>query len=223
MKPPQPLPQPIADLPPTSRLAGELQALNRRFGQEDVRLGEVTDLLGERAYSLFIFVLVLPFLTPVTLAGLSTPFGAVIACLGLGLMAGRPPWLPAGLRGRRLTPQFFGRILRAAEQIIRLVGRQLRPRLPAMVAGRLARRGVGAAIVLAAGLLALPLPIPLTNTLPALAILCLAAALIAGDGAMVFAGCGFLILSLVYFGLLYLLGAGAYVHLWPSLVAWFNG
>jgi hypothetical protein len=203
------------------RLATELNALNARFGQNSVPLGDVVDVLGENTYTLLVLLLSLPFVTPVSLFGLSTVFGAAIAYLGIRLACGLQPRFPDRFRVRRLPPRFFGTLLRAAERVIRWLERCTRPRLASLTAGGLARRTIGAAIVVAAGLLALPLPVPFTNTLPALTILCLATGLLEDDGGMVLAGFGFLLLSAVYFGLLYFVGYEVYDHMRDWFVARF--
>lgn len=59
----------------------------------------------------------------------------------------------------------------------------------------------------------LPLPIPLTNTLPAFTIVLLAAAAMERDGLFFLAGCGMFALTLAFFGLLAFGGAHLLEHL----------
>jgi hypothetical protein len=221
MSPSQAMPPHSAAQAHRGRLAAELNALNARFGHDSVSLGEVVDVLGENTYTLLVLLLALPFVTPVSLFGLSTAFGAAIAYFGIRLACGLQPRFPDRFRARRLPPRFFGTLLRAAEQVIRRLERCTRPRLASLTAGGLAHRTIGGAIVVAAGLLALPLPVPFTNTFPALAILCLATGLIEDDGGMVLAGFGFLLLSALYFGLLYFVGFEVYDHMRDWFISWF--
>lgn len=183
-----------------ARLSTELHALNTRFGQEPVSFGELIEVLGGRAYTLLLVLLALPFFTPVSLLGISTVAGAVIAYLGIRLALGLQPHLPNRLRRRRLPPRFFGKLLRATERTIRLLERCTRKRLPQFGTGELVRRAVGVGIVASALLLMLPIPLPLTNTFPAATIALLALGLLEEDGAMVLAGAVLLVFSAAFFG-----------------------
>jgi len=201
---------------PRRKLSAELHALNVRFGHESVQVGEMLDVMGDRAYSLFLVLLSLPFFTPVALLPISTAFGAVIAYLGLRLALGLKPRLPDTMRSRRLPPRFFGMILRGAERVIRFLESITRKRLAFLATDSLVRRIVGSGIVVAALLLMLPLPIPLSNVLPAASITCFAIGLLEEDGGMVLAGFFLLLLSFVFFGLLAFFGVEAveFLHHW---------
>ncbi|HLP00835.1 MAG TPA: exopolysaccharide biosynthesis protein [Opitutaceae bacterium] len=192
------------------RLSAELHALNERFGQEPVRLGEVIDVMGERAYSLFLVLLALPFFTPVSLLGISTIVGAVIAYLGFRLMLGLRPRLPGKLRERRLPPRFFGRLLRGAERIIRFFERITRRRLTFLATDTWMHRAIGAGIMASALFLMAPLPVPFSNFLPAVAIVALAIGRMEEDGGMVLAGFVALFITAVFFAFLGFFGVEAF-------------
>lgn len=202
------------------KLAAELQALHARFGQARVSLGELVEALGDRTYTLLLVLLALPFFTPVSLLGLSTIVGLVIAYLGVRLALGMHPHLPERMRARRLPPRFFGLLLRSAAGVIRMLERCSRKRLPQFSTGRLVRRAVGSGIVVAAVLLMLPIPVPFTNTLPAATIACLALGLLEEDGKMVLAGFAFLALSAVFFGAIGFFGVETFdiVHRWLEML-----
>ena len=202
---------------PRRKLSAELHALNERFGQQEVQVGEVLDVMGDRAYSLLLVLLALPFFTPVSLLGISTVVGAVIAYLGLRLALGLSPRLPRKLRQRRLPPRFFGALLRGAERVIRVLERGTRKRLPRLVAGTWMRRGIGLGIVAAALLLMLPLPIPFSNFLPAIAITALAVGRLEEDGVAVCTGFAALMISALFFAGLGFFG----VELFDFVRGWF--
>ncbi|MEO7599781.1 MAG: exopolysaccharide biosynthesis protein, partial [Opitutus sp.] len=75
----------------------------REFEVETVTLREVMAVLHGRGYVLFVMLLALPFSTPIPIPGLSTPFGLVIALIGVRLALGQKPWLPARLLDTRLA------------------------------------------------------------------------------------------------------------------------
>jgi len=68
------------------------------------------------------------------------------------------------------------------------------------------RRVAGAIIMKSGLLLLLPLPIPLTNSFPALTIVLIAAGALERDGLFFLAGCGVFASTLVYFTLLAIFG-----------------
>jgi hypothetical protein len=203
-------------LAPRRKLSAELHALNARFGHEAVQVGEMLDVMGARAYSLFLVLLSLPFFTPVALLPLSTAFGAIIAYLGLRLALGLKPRLPDTMRNRRLPPRFFGLLLRGAERVIRFLEGITRKRLPVFITGELPRRLIGLGILGAALLLMVPIFIPFTNVLPAASIVCLAIGLLEEDGLMVLIGFALLFLSIVFFAAIAFFGVEAFgfFHHW---------
>ena len=107
----------------------------REFEVETVTLREVLVLLQGRGYVLLIMLLALPFVTPLPLPGVSTPFGLIIAIIGVRLVCGAKPWLPARLLDTRLSPAFFAKVFSVTRKIMLLFERLLRPRL-LVVTGR---------------------------------------------------------------------------------------
>jgi len=190
-------------------LSLELAELHARTAERSVTLGEVVTVLRGRAYLLLVALIALPFLTPIPMVGLSTPFGAAIALVALRLSLGLKPWLPARLLQRELPPGFFGRLLSLAAGIVRGLERLLRPRWPGLTAHDALLQLHAFAMLLCALALMLPLPIPFTNSLPAWAILLLAAGLLERDGVAIVLGYGMMAVTAGYF---FLLGEVA-VHL----------
>jgi len=191
------------------RLSEELADLQRRFAERSVTLREVIGVLQGRAYLLLVLVLALPFCAPVSLPGLSTPLGSVIALISLRLALGQHPWLPDRLKDRRLPPGFFVRVFRMTARLLRLLEALLRPRATAFVEARYLRNLHAVVMLAAACFLLLPLPIPLTNTFPAWVIILIAAGLLERDGLFVAAGYAMFAAGVAFFTLL----GGATHHL----------
>src|SRR5262245_40843190 len=84
--------------------------LSVALAERAVTLREVLVALQGRAYLLLVLLLALPFITPIPLPGLSTPFGLAIALVAARLAAGQRPWLPKKLQRKELPPGFFGRV-----------------------------------------------------------------------------------------------------------------
>lgn len=180
-------------------LSVELAELHARTSDRSVTLGEVVAVLRGRAYLLLVALIALPFLTPIPMVGLSTPFGAVIALVALRLSLGLKPWLPARLLRREVPAGFFGRLLQLAAGIVRRLERLLRPRWPGLTAHDGLLQVHAGAMLLCALALMLPLPIPFTNSLPAWAILLFAAGLLERDGVAIVLGYGMTAVTAVYF------------------------
>ena len=66
-------------------------------------------------------------------------------------------------------------------------------------------------------MLLLPLPIPLTNSFPALTVVLLAAGAMERDGLFFLAGCAMFTVTLAYFGLLAFGGVHLLVNLWRMI------
>lgn len=176
--------------------------LQGRFAERAVTLREVIAVLRGRAYLLLVILLALPFCAPVSLPGLSTPLGAVIALVSLRLALGQRPWLPERLLDWRLPPGFFAQVFRVTARLLRFLETLLRPRATAFVQARILRNLHAVVMFVAACVLLLPLPIPLTNTFPAWAIILIAAGLLERDGAFVAAGYAMFAAGTAYFVLL---------------------
>lgn len=188
--------------PPPARLSAELHQLAETFRERKVTLRELITALGERAAALLAVILALPFCAPVSIPGLSVPFGAVILLLAAGYAAGRPLWLPARLLAVELPPRFFRGLLEATSRLLGWIERRMRPRWPWLTASRGLLRLHSLAVCAGAILLLLPLGgIPFTNTLPALVVVVGTLGMLERDGAAVAAAYGLLCATLAYFAL----------------------
>ena len=203
-------------------LREQLQLLITALPEGEVQLGALFDELGMHGMLLLVILLTLVFLIPVSIPGVSTVFGAVIVLIGFARMAGRALWLPDAVR-RRTVPA--GRLRGALDTGLTWVRRLERITKP----GRLARLTDGramslvndGALVLGAVLLMAPFGfIPFSNTIPGVALMCLAIGLLQRDGLMVLLGHVANVLTMVYFAIL--IGGGGlairelFVRFWPG-------
>ena len=191
---------PMTEPDPLKKFSDELHALAARFAEQEVTLQEVIDALGARASALLMVILALPFCSPISIPGLSVPFGIVIAVLAARFALGLPPWLPHRLLAVKLPPKFFRAVLEGASKFIGVIERQLRPRWLWLTEGVMLRRLHMGLVCVGALLLLLPLGgIPFTNTLPALVVVIGALGVLERDGVAVTVAYGFLALTVVYF------------------------
>jgi hypothetical protein len=189
------------------RLSEDLAAIVQEFQREPVTLRELITQLRGRGHVLLVMLLALPFRTPIPLPGLSTPFGLVIALIGLRLTLGQKPWLPARLLDTALPPKLFVNVLAAARKILRGFELLLRPRLPWLTSSRTLLQLHALPIFLAALLLLLPLPVPFSNLIPAFSILLLSAGLLERDGLFLLAGHLTFACAVGFFGIIAFAGA----------------
>lgn len=192
-----------------------------RAEHEPMSLGEALDSLKTSAFALSAVLLCLPFLQPLTLGPLSSAGGLVLTSLGWQLFRGRERvWLPAKIYEIKPSTKLWERLLGVCRWLISMLAKVTRVRLVHWVDGRFGERLCGGLIAVGGALLVIPAPIlPFNNTLPALAMLSAAIALLERDGAMVIVSVFWIIATVVYFGAffyaLYFLGGEA--------VQWFTG
>ena len=163
-------------------------ALLRRIAgsaHERIGVGEILDRFGDRSFGAVMLLLALPNMAPLP-PGASTLFGLPMILVAAQLALGRRAiWLPASLRRRSIAAPLFARIVTATRPYLRWAERLLRPRLTFML-GATAIRLTGAACVILAILIALP--IPLANFVSGLAVTAFALGLLRQDGAAIIAG-----------------------------------
>lgn len=219
MSPPDPLAGHVTPPVHPKRPSDELHLINIKVRVGEATVGGLMSELRDRAYSLFILLLALPFSTPIPTLGAATPFGAVIGYLGIRLALGLEPRLPRALRARRIPSKMLGPVLRAAEKLLRGLEKVMRPRLEFLTRSWLGRSVLGSIIAACSLLLMLPLPIPASNFFPAVTIVCLAAGLTEDDGAAVIVGYVLFAATLGFFGAITFFGTEAIEKIWSSWLA----
>lgn len=199
------------------RFSQDLRDLAQRFADRPARLSEILAATQGRGFYLLLLLIGLPFLTPLPLPGLSTAFGLIVLVIGTRLALGQRPWLPEKLLQRELPARFIARLLATTSRVVRWLEFLLRPRLAFLHEQWIYRRIAGTLIMLSGLLLLLPLPIPLTNSFPALTVILLAAGAMERDGLFFLAGCAMFIVTLAYFGLLAFGGVHLLDNLWQTI------
>ncbi len=164
----------------------------------------IADRVGDKGFGLLLAILALPSALPVPAPGYSTPFGILLVLLGVQMAAGRSrPWLPERALRRKVSKQTAGKIFGAASRFLHWTERLIRPRMRWInrTGGRIF---LGCVVILMAGLMILP--IPMTNTFPAMDIFLVGVALSEDDGlaALVAFGAG-LVAAAFYAYVVYLL------------------
>jgi hypothetical protein len=198
-------------------LSRELIILEAKSREQRVNLGDVMALLGERAYTFSLILLSLPFIQPIPIPGLSTPFGVAIALLGSGLLVGRKPWLPVRLLNIQLPEKFLAAALHVMRRLVRVLEVVLRPRIAFLVINPAMRRLQGFCILVSGLLLCLPLPLPFTNMLPAVTVITFSCSTLGRDGFFYLGGIFCFAITVAFFAVIGLGGTVAMTWIYEWL------
>jgi len=175
-----------------ARLSAELQ---RYFLSEEasdratseVTLNEILEIAGERTFGFLFVLLALPSALPIPAPVISIPFGIVMLLLAGQLIVGsEQPWLPEKFRKRGFERSMVQDFIRKGMPWLHRIERISKPRLTSVCTSRTGRLVIGIAIALMS--ISMMIPIPLTNTLPAIGIFVTGFGLLDDDGAISLAG-----------------------------------
>ena len=160
--------------PPTSAVLSELLD---EAPPDRVTIGWIMNTLHDRSFGLVLFLLALIALVP----GLSMFIGVLLVLpAGQMILARDHPILPGMLARRSLPTRRFARLIDRVVPVLRWIEALIRPRWPLPLVAT--KRLVGGAVLLLG--LTLVAPIPLSNVVPALAIMLIALAYLEEDGVM---------------------------------------
>jgi hypothetical protein len=179
-------------------LITQLKALESRASHNNLSVGEIFNILGTEGHYVFIFFLVLPFLQPVPMLGLSAPFGVLIAVVAVFAYLNKLPWIPEKWKTKSVPIQTVRQIVIGAEKILNKLSVIFKTRWPQFFKGPFRFINM-LIIVINAILLALPIPVPFANAVPAWGILFQALANIEDDGVLVLVSYVQCVLCFFYF------------------------
>ena len=205
----------------TERISDALRRLLREADGRPLTIREMVKILHGRGLQFVVILLCLPFLAPVSIPGISIPFGLAIALSGLRIAFGHRPWLPEFILNRRISYSVLERMVHFGCVIYEKVEKVIRPRLAILLDGRVMSMLIGSAIALSGVFLSLPIPppFPLTNTIPGFAIICLSLGLMERDGGLILCGYVLTLIAAVYVGLIGFLGKAGVDQLWQFFKA----
>jgi hypothetical protein len=152
--------------------------------RERISVGDLLAALGDRAIGALMFFFAAPNVLPVP-PGVSTLLGAPLLFLSAQLMLGMRPWLPGVVTRRSISRDDLATLVRRIVPWLAKAEKLLKPRAAVLVRPPVEYVVGLVCLVLAAILM---LPIPLGNTLPALAISLLALGVLERDGVWIAIG-----------------------------------
>lgn len=170
---------------PERTLLQTIEALAEAAPEDGFSLRDIFDRLDESAFGAGLFLLALPCCIPF-LYGVPQIVALPMLALAFQMVIGREePWLPAKLGARKIDRKGLSQMARGGRKWFGWIEAIIRPRF-SFITGRRSERVIGLFLfVFCASIL---VPLPMTNTVPGMAVAVTAFGLMQKDGLAVTAG-----------------------------------
>ena len=182
-----------------------LSTINKKNSSDYITLEEFLEITGERGRLILCMILATPFLIPISIPGSSIPFGIGIMFIGISIIFNKS-LIPKQVLKYQLKKNTILKILKGSINVLNKFEKIFKQRAQVLTASNSIHTINGILLVFSAFLLMLPLPIPLTDTLPAYSIFLLSAGILERDGYFVIISYALIIITALYFGLILFLG-----------------
>ena len=184
---------------------------------ERVSVRDIVRRIGEGAFPPLMLAPALIIVTPASaIIGLSTFCGMIVALVAFQMVIGREePWLPAALGKRKIDRKGLTQMAKGGRKWFGWIEAIIRPRF-SVITGRRSERVIGFFLLLFSASILTPLP--MTNTVPGMAVAVTAFGLMQKDGLAVIAG---VILGTLWVGALItgaFLGLNVITHISSALL-----
>lgn len=182
--------------------------------QRSYSVKDVTEALDEQSVAMVILLFSLPFVSPITIPGLSCPFGVLLMIVGYRFMRHKRLWLPLKVSHKRISHKHLKKLVTVLESLLKKIRRVTHPRLAALLHPPWLYLN-GFLICLQGLMMALPLPIPLANTAGALPVALMAIGLLLSDGLFILFSYLASLLAIAFFVGLFWLGVEGFDRIAP--------
>ena len=163
---------------------------------ETVQLSDFLEIAQERIFGFLFVIFSLPSALPIPAPGYSIPFGVVMFLLASQMIMGaKQPWFPQRVENHQLSLQKVQGFVKRGVPWLRRLEILARPRLSYICTSLAGRIVLGSAIALMS--ISMMIPIPGTNTAPAIGIFMIGFGLQEDDGVICLAGLTICLLALV--------------------------
>ena len=184
------------------KLSQILAQLLVEYTDRPLPLSVVLKQVGNSGFGTIAGILTMPMLIPlpIPLPGFSALVGIGIILVGCQLALGyEKPYLPQQIARIELSPAASQKLLKNINRLLKPLEKMSRHRFSRFSDNEWGCRITGACLAWDALLMSLPLPIPLTNLVPAYAILFLAIGLLEFDGLFILIGYGMTVATTIFF------------------------
>jgi len=162
-----------------------LEYLSEKAPEDGLSLGDIRDGLSQSAFGALIIVLALPVSIPF-LYGIPQIVSVPMIALAAQMAMGRSePWLPQKMAQRMMSKSALEQISNGARKWFGWAERLARPRLQ-FLASKPAERIIGLFLMIFCA--SIMVPLPLTNTVPGIAVAIIGFGLLAKDGLLIIPG-----------------------------------
>ena len=151
---------------------------------ETVEVRQILNILSKRGIEALLII----FSIPIPIPGISNLFGLILAILGVQFAFGSKLWVPKWIAKRKINSQHLSLFIEKAKDVLDALHKVIHPRLSFFIQNRFMSCFNAILICLLAFIVALPIPVPLTNILFATPILAMALGLLNDDGLFVLVG-----------------------------------
>lgn len=164
---------------------------------ESIQISELFSNLGSKGFGIILVFLSLPSALPVPAPGYSTPFGIAIVLIAFQILIGKSSLkTPNSIKKIEFSPNSTQKILGFAIQLLSKIEPFIKPRL-SQFQGKQLRPLIAINLILLASLMIIP--IPLTNTLPAMVICLFGISICESDGLLTLISIILSLFSLVFY------------------------
>jgi hypothetical protein len=182
-----------------------LEYISSKIPDKGITIGNFLDLMGDRGGLILCLILATPFLIPVSIPGSSIPFGLGIMFIGISRIFNRY-LIPKFIMEYVLPKDTLLKILNGTMTALGKLEKYIKPRFLVLSEGPTISRFSISLMVFTSFLLMLPLPVPLTDSLPGYSIFFLVLGILEHDGYFILAGYILTIITTIYFSLIFLFG-----------------
>ncbi|MGB9979414.1 exopolysaccharide biosynthesis protein [Methanobacterium sp.] len=182
-----------------------LEDISSKIPNDGITIREFLDMMGNRGGLIICLILATPFLIPVSIPGSSIPFGLGIMFIGISRIFNRY-LIPGPIMNYKLPRDNLLKILKGTMNVLGKLEKYIKPRFIVLTKGPAVNRFNLSLMVFTSFLLMLPLPVPLTDSLPGYSIFFLVLGILEYDGYFVLAGYILTTITTIYFSLVFLFG-----------------
>jgi hypothetical protein len=195
-----------------------LSEISAKVPSEGITLKDFLDITGDRGLFMSCMILTAPFLIPVSIPGMSIPFGSAIFLISTDIIFKRPILIPKRIMGYHISKNDMGSILNGISRVLTpLEKRFVKPRLCFLTSGRKMEVINGVALAFGAVLLVTPIIAVAGDFFPSYGILFVSLGNIEKDGYIVLAGYITIIATAIYYALIFAVTILVVVDIWSYL------
>ena len=195
-----------------------ISEISSKIPDDGLTLGELLGIIGEQGIYMSCMILTAPFLLPVSIPGLSIPFGSAIFLISSDVIINKPVLIPKHLLNYKLSKRNMNLILNEISRILTpLEERIINPRLLILTSDGLMYHINGIAVAFGAILLVTPIIAPLGDFLPSYGILFISLGNLEKDGYLVLVGYITIIATTIYYILIFALGISLILYILSHL------